>query len=86
MVSVTLRADLGGAGNVNIAAYIDGVEALRETHRVDAAGDNSFKLDGIVRIAAPGQTLAIYADNSTGAAKALTGGATCNRLSVALAG
>jgi hypothetical protein len=86
LVSVALRADLGGAGNVNLWVYVDGFEELKETHRVDAAGDNTFTLTGIVRCAAPGQKLTIHADNSTGSAKSLTSSYSCNRLSVALIG
>jgi hypothetical protein len=85
-VSVALRADIGGAGSVNIWAYVDGFEELKETHRVDAAGDNTFTLSGIVRCAAAGQKLTIHADNSSGSAKSLTSSYSCNRLSVALIG
>lgn len=86
LVSVSLRADLGGAGNVNLWAYVDGFEELKETHRVDAAGDNSFTLSGIVLLGGTGQKLTIHADNSTGSAKAMTGGLACNRLSITLVG
>ncbi|HTU12526.1 MAG TPA: right-handed parallel beta-helix repeat-containing protein [Allosphingosinicella sp.] len=83
-ISVTLTTDLGAAGSVNIWAYVDGVQTLKETHRVSAAGDNSFTLDGQL-YAVGGGKLTIHADNSTGVAKAVTGGVTCNRFSVALA-
>ncbi|MEA3013178.1 MAG: hypothetical protein QOD42_1723 [Sphingomonadales bacterium] len=86
LVSVSLRADLGAAGNVNLWAYVDGFEELKETHRVDAAGDNSFTLSGIILLGGSGQKLTIHADNSTGSAKAMTGGLACNRLSVTLVG
>lgn len=86
LVSVSLRADLGAAGNVNLWAYVDGFEELKETHRVGAAGDNSFTLSGIVLLGGTGQKLTIHADNSTGSAKALTGGLPCNRLSITLVG
>jgi parallel beta-helix repeat protein len=86
LVSVTLRADLGAAGNVNLWAYVDGFEELKETHRVDAAGDNSFTLNGIIYLGGTGQKLTIHADNSTGSAKAMTGGVACNRLSITLVG
>ena len=86
LVSVLLRADLGAAGNVNLWAYVDGFEEIKETHRVDAAGDNSFTLSGIIAMGGVGQKLTIHADNSTGSAKATTGGAPCNRLSITLVG
>jgi hypothetical protein len=86
LVGVSLRADLGAAGNVNLWAYVDGFEELKETHRVDAAGDNSFTLSGIICLGGTGQKLTIHADNSTGSAKATTGGSPCNRLSITLVG
>ncbi len=85
LISVTLRADLGGAGTVNLYAYVDGSLRLMSTRGVTASGDNSFTLQGNVWVAG-GEVLTIHADNSTGAAKALTGGVNCNHLSVALAG
>jgi hypothetical protein len=85
LISVTLCADLGGAGSVNLWAYVDGSQRLAATHAVAAAGDNSFTLTGIVW-AGGGEVLTIHADNSTGSAKASTGGLTRNHFSVALVG